>query len=109
MRGALNTPGPANQNSVPGPAQRAATLPSVLCSASSPRAIDPLAWITTPPCCGTAVTTWLGAGLGVSGALPFGPLVLAGVVLPCVVLCGFLALAGAGMPRTLVSDSTPGW
>src|SRR6516225_2912626 len=95
MCGAVKTPGPTNQKSVPGPAQRAAARPlSLTCSASSPRAIAPVAWITVPPGAGTVATGGLvGAGL-------------------CVVVCagaGFLPRAGAGTGRTAVTDSVPGW
>ncbi len=99
--GAGKTPGPLNQKSVAGPLQRVATLPvpPAICSASKPRAIDPPAWMTTPPCAGTVVTGWLlGTGEGL--------FVLAGdgLFVPVVLVC-----AGAGMLRTPVSDRTPGW
>src|SRR6516164_6645987 len=95
MCGAVKAPGPANQKSVPGPAQRSAARPlSLTCSASSPRAIAPVALITVPPGAGTVATGGLvGAGL-------------------CVVVCagaGFLPRAGAGTGRTAVTDSVPGW
>src|SRR6516162_5024212 len=93
MCGAVGTPGPANQKSVPGPAQRsAARPPSLTCSASNPRAIAPVAWITVPPGTGTVATGGLGVALGVA-------------------LCAgarFLPLAGAGAGRTAVTDRTPG-
>ncbi len=80
-------PGPTNQKSVPGPSQCAETFPpGRTCSASSPLAIAPLAWITTPPGTGTVATGWLaGAWDGVlagDGVLPCA--VLPGAVLPCV-------------------------
>src|SRR5260370_23060292 len=95
MCGAMKTPGPTNQKSVPGLAQRvAARLLSRTCSASKPLAIAPAAWITTPPAAGTVATGWPGgAGLGVA------PLALA-VVLP---------RAGARTGRTPVTDRAPGW
>src|SRR5215470_12301043 len=96
MCGAVKTPGPANQKSVPGPAQRSAARPlSLTCSASSPRAIAPVAWITAPPGAGTVATGQVGAGLGVA----LGVARCAGA--------GFLPLAGAG--RTPVTDRAPGW
>src|SRR5258707_4998078 len=50
-------PGPTNQNSVPGPWHCAvASPPAVVCSASSPCAMDPLAWIITPPRAGPVGT-----------------------------------------------------
>src|SRR2546427_4216149 len=60
-------PGPTNQKSVPGALQRAEIFPpGSTCSASSPRAIAPLAWITTPPGAGVVTTGRLvGAGDGV--------------------------------------------
>src|SRR5215472_2486479 len=95
MCGAVKTPGPANQKSVPGPAQRSAARPlSLTCSASSPRAIAPVAWITAPPGAGTVATGGLvGAGLGVARCAA----------------AGFLPLAGAGAGRTPVTDRAPGW
>jgi len=54
MRATLCCPGPTNQKSVPGLSHRANGMPpALICSTSSPRAIDPLAWTTTPPCAGT--------------------------------------------------------
>src|SRR5262245_52651286 len=99
MCGAVKTPGPANQKSVPGLAQRSAARPlSLTCSASSPRAIAPVAWITAPPGAGTVATGGLvGAGLGVA----LGVALCAGG--------GFLPLAGAGAGRTPVTDRAPGW
>ena len=98
MCGAVKTPGPANQKSVPGPAQRSAARPlSLTCSASSPRAIAPVAWITAPPGAGTVATGGLAAGLGVA----LGVALCAGA--------GFLPLAGAGAGRTPVTDTAPGW
>src|SRR5262252_3149455 len=98
MCGAVKTPGPANQKSVPGPAQRSAARPlSLTCSASSPRAIAPVAWITVPPGAGTVATGGLVvAGLGVA----LGVALCAGA--------GFLPLAGAGAGRTPVTDRAPG-
>src|SRR5579859_1003840 len=78
----VKAPGPTNQKSVPGPPQRAEVLPP-----GSPRAIAPVAWITTPPGAGTVATGWLlGAGEGVALA------------------CG--AACAAGTPVTHV---VPGW
>src|SRR5580704_9102672 len=46
-------PGPTNQKLVPGPWHDAvARPPAAVCSASSPCAIAPLAWIITPPLAG---------------------------------------------------------
>jgi hypothetical protein len=57
MRARPCWPGPTNQKSVPGLSHRAAGMPSApICSTSSPRAIDPLAWTTTPPCIVTVGT-----------------------------------------------------
>src|SRR6516164_2233238 len=99
MCGAVGTPGPANQKSVPGPAQRsAARPPSLTCSASNPRAIAPVAWITVPPGAGTVATGGLVvAGLGVA----LGVALCAGA--------GFVPLSGAGAGRTTVTDRAPGW
>src|SRR6516164_7989701 len=98
MCGAVKAPGPANQKSVPGPAQRsAARPPSLTCSASSPRAIAPVAWITVPPGAGTVATGGLVvAGLGVA----LGVALWAGA--------GSLPLAGAGAGCTPVTDRAPG-
>ena len=50
IRAAVRCPGPTNQKSVPGDPQAAVgRLPVVVCSTSSPCAIAPLAWRTTPP------------------------------------------------------------
>ncbi len=60
MCATVKAPGPTNQKSVPGPSQCAEILPpGRTCSASSPRAIAPPAWITTPPDAGTVATGWL--------------------------------------------------
>src|SRR6516164_8783650 len=87
----VKAPGPVNQKSVPGPSQRAEIFPpGATCSASMPRAIAPLAWITTPPGAGVVTTAWpLGAGEGFfAGVLPW------------------VATATA---FTLVTDTVPGW
>src|SRR5215468_9931994 len=43
-------PGPTNQKSVPGPWHEAVAIPpAAVCSASKACAMDPLAWIITPP------------------------------------------------------------
>src|SRR5437660_10016194 len=94
MWGTEKAPGPTNQKSVPGPPQRAETFPpGRTCSASRPRAIAPLAWITTPPDAGTVATGWLvGAGDGVlagDGVFLRAGLPCAGLpraVLPCAAL-----------------------
>src|SRR5689334_6755636 len=101
-------PGPTNQKSVPGPPQRAETFPpGRTCSASSPLAIAPLAWITTPPAAGTVATGWLvGAGDGVlvgDGALPCA--VLACAALPDPVLPRVAAWTAC----TPVTVRAPGW
>ena len=55
-------PGPTNQKSVPGPWHCAVPIPlALVCSASSPRAREPLARIITPPRAGTVVTEVLAA------------------------------------------------
>src|SRR5215831_4340105 len=57
MSAAVFCPGPTNQKSVPGLRHCAvASPPALVCSASSPRAIDPLAWIITPPRAGPVGT-----------------------------------------------------
>src|SRR5215472_3288275 len=59
-RARLCPPGPTNQKSVPGVSHRADGMsPAATCSTSSPRAIDPLAWTTTPPWAATVLTGWL--------------------------------------------------
>src|SRR6266700_2230866 len=67
---AVASPGPANQKSVPGLWHRVNAFPlEVTCSVSSPRAIEPLAWTTTPPLAGmlaTACPLTDGDGLGVA-------------------------------------------
>src|SRR5262252_2788629 len=97
----VKAPGPANQKSVPGPPQRAETLPpDRTCSASNPLAIAPLAWITTPPGAGTVATGWLlGVGDGVGDE---------DGVLPCAALPDAWCLA-AGAARTPVTVRAPGW
>src|SRR5258707_5700688 len=58
-------PGPTNQKSVPGPWHCAVAIPpDVVCSASSPWAMDPLAWIITPPRAGPVGTGEPGAAAG---------------------------------------------
>src|SRR6516164_7790960 len=104
----VKAPGPTNQKSVPRPSQRAETLPpGMTCSASSPLAIAPLAWITTPPAAGTVATGWLagdadGVGDG-DGVLP-----CAG--LPCAALPDALRWrVAARAARTPVTVRAPGW
>src|SRR6266566_2366021 len=63
MRARLCWPAPTNQKSVPGLSHRADGMsPVATCSTSSPRAIDPLAWTTTPPWAATVLTDWLPDG-----------------------------------------------
>src|ERR1700749_2383354 len=86
-------PGPTNQKSVPGPSQRAETFPpGRTCSASSPLAIAPLAWITTPPGAGTVATGWL---VGVGDGEAEGD--------------GFLLCAVSWTARTPVTVRAPDW
>ena len=77
-------PGPTNQKSVPGLTQRAVGTPPVTCSTSRPRAIDPLAWTTTPPWTAKVGTGWpldeADAGRCAVGADEVGRGVAAGVV-----------------------------
>src|SRR6266705_3298181 len=88
-------PGPTNQKSVPGALHRAEIFPpGSTCSASSPRAIAPVAWITTPPAAGVVTTGWLvGDGDG-DGVLP---------------LAGALPWPGAAAACTSVIDRVPAW
>jgi hypothetical protein len=104
----LKAPGPTNQKSVPGLSQRAETLPpGATCSASSPLAMAPLAWITTPPGAGTVATGWL-AGVG-DGELD-GDGVLLCAVLPRVALPEAARwCAAAWAARTPVTVRAPGW
>src|SRR6266568_1304378 len=96
-------PGPTNQKSVPGALHRAEIFPpGSTCSASSPRAIAPVAWITTPPAAGVVTTGWpLGDGDGDGdGVLPLA----AGVLR----LAGALPWPGAAA-CTSVIDRVPAW
>src|SRR4029077_15081206 len=68
MRDRLCWAGPMNQKLVPGLSHRADGMPPVAtCSTSSPRAIDPLAWTTTPPWAVTVLTGWLPDGADAAG------------------------------------------
>src|SRR5215469_810786 len=58
-------PGPTNQKSVPGPWHEAVAMPpAAVCSASKPCAMDPPAWIITPPRAGPVGTAEPDARLG---------------------------------------------
>src|SRR6266567_4090594 len=98
----VKAPGPTNQKSVPGALHRAEIFPpGSTCSASSPRAIAPVAWITTPPAAGVVTTGWLvGEGDG-DGVLPLA----AGVLR----LAGALPWPGAAAVCTSVIDRVPAW
>src|SRR5215472_7595180 len=81
-------PGPTNQKSVPGPWHEAVAIPpAAVCSASKPCAMDPLAWIITPPLAGPVGTAEPDARL-------------ASRVRP---------RARAGADATFTSASRPGW
>src|SRR5260221_13261588 len=81
-------PGATNQKSVPGLGHCAvASPPAAVCSASSPCAMDPLAWIITPPRAGPVGTADPRAGLA-PGVAP---------------------RARTGASGTLTSASWPGW
>src|SRR5215472_1715888 len=102
----VKAPGPANQKSVPGPSQRAETLPpGRTCSASSPLAIAPLAWITTPPGAGTVATGWM---VGVGDGVADGDGVLPCAGLPCAALPDAARWWAAGAARTPVTVRAPG-
>src|SRR5690348_11226162 len=103
----VKAPGPMNQKSVPGAPQRAETLPpGATCSASSPLAIAPLAWMTTPPAAGTVAT---GRLAGVGDGEPDGDGVWLCVVLPRAVLPDADAWCTALTARTPVTVRAPGW
>src|SRR6202050_334667 len=81
-------PGPTNQKSVPGPWHSAvARPPAFVCSASSPRAMAPLASIITPP---------RPAPVGTPAAV-------------AVVDCRASPRARTGAWGTFSTDSPPGW
>src|SRR5579864_4179102 len=81
-------PGPTNQKSVPGPWHEAVAIPpAAVCSASKPCAMDPLAWIITPPRAGPVGTPEPVSRLG-PRARP---------------------RARAGAVETFTSASFPGW
>src|SRR6266700_2834581 len=105
---AVASPGPANQKSVPGLWHRVNAFPlEVTCSVSSPRAIEPLAWTTTPPLAGmlaTACPLTDGDGLGVAEDDAAGACTRPTVSLPglLTLICGALPAA----PR-LATDACP--
>src|SRR3984885_6170746 len=88
MSAADRGPGPTNQKSVPGPRHSAAPRPPLLAwSASSPRAMAPVAWIITPPRSGEVGTAFVAAALA----------------------CWGCPRDTAGAAPTFTSDSRPGW
>src|SRR5215472_11484930 len=104
----VKAPGPMNQKSVPAPLQRAETLPpGATCSASSPLAIAPLAWTTTPPAAGTVGTGWV---VGVADGELDGDGVWLCVVLPRAAVPDADAWCVVALTaRTPVTVRAPGW
>src|SRR5579875_2529945 len=92
---AETSPGRANQKSVPGLPHAAVTVPAEVCSASSPCAMVPLAWISTP-------AAWA-VGLVLAGLVPF---FAVPVPVPSVLVLALLAPVAAG---TVDRVSAPGW
>jgi hypothetical protein len=84
----------------PAPGRRNAAR--VTCSTSRPRAIDPLAWTTTPPRDATVVTCWLPDGAGAAGCAAPTARTVAGDSCP-----GFGHAAEGGASQCRRDGSTP--